>query len=75
MTSGPATIRAETVVSTSLTSYETGRDLARQIAERLGGELGVVLFYATANHHQRELVRGVRDGVPKSVPVLGCSTR
>jgi hypothetical protein len=70
-----SSISAETVVSTSLVSYETGRDLARQLVERLGGELAVALFYATANHNQRELVRGVRDGAPKSVPVLGCSTQ
>ena len=62
-------------MSTGLVSYETGRELVRQLVERMGSELRVVLFYATANHHQPELARGAREGVPKSVPVLGCSVQ
>ena len=65
---------AKSCVSAGVNSFETGSDLARQIREGFGPQpLSVILAYATVNHDQDALVRGIRELAGPGVAIIGCS--
>jgi len=65
---------AKSCVSAGVNSFETGSDLARQIREGFGQQpLSVILAYATVNHDQDALVRGIRELAGPGVAIIGCS--
>jgi len=66
-------ITASSTVTAKTDSYETGRDLGR--AAVADGAPSVLLFYATVNHDQTAILRGIRAVVPPVTRVIGCSSQ
>jgi hypothetical protein len=66
-------ITASSVASDGIDSYDTGTDLGRRIAAEVTPS--VVLYYATVNHDQPALLRGIRAAVPAGTRVIGCSSQ
>jgi hypothetical protein len=66
-------ITAASVVSDGVDSYETGQYLGRSVAAEVTPS--VLLYYATVNHEQTALLRGIRAAVPPHTRVLGCSSQ
>jgi hypothetical protein len=55
-------------------SERAGLAVARKIREGFGKRrLDAVIVYATVNHDQAALLRGIREGVGAGVTVVGCS--
>jgi hypothetical protein len=66
--------RAVSSLSRDTDSEQAGVAVARNIAGGFGGDRPkVVIVYATVNHDQPALLRGVREVVGPEVTVLGCS--
>jgi hypothetical protein len=69
-------IFARSIVSTCMNSFETGVELARKLTDAFAGQrLSGVLVHATVSHDPVALLQGIRDGLPRDVAVLGCSTQ
>ncbi len=66
-------IAASSAISDRVDSYETGQDLGRAVAAN--GPPSVLLHYATVNHDQAAIVRGLRAAVPATTRVIGCSSQ
>jgi hypothetical protein len=57
-------------------SERAGLAVARKVREGFGKQrLAAVIVYATVNHDQTALLRGVREGLGSGVLVVGCSTQ
>jgi hypothetical protein len=67
---------AQSHVSTSVNSFETGTELARNIRAGFGTEpLKVVMAYATVHHDPSALLNGLREIFGPDVRVIGCSSQ
>ena len=66
-------VAASSHVSDGVDSYETGRSIGRSIAAEIAPTL--MVYYATVNHDQAALLRGLRGALPPTTRVIGCSSQ
>jgi hypothetical protein len=68
-----AKLYAKAVLSRHISSFEAGRNAAREIRAGMPELPKVVLCYLTINHEQEQFLAGLRGELGADVPVLGCS--
>jgi hypothetical protein len=66
---------ARSYMTTSANSLETGHRVATKMCEALGSPPKLVMTYLTVNHDQPSYLRGMREVVGGTVPMLGCSAQ
>jgi hypothetical protein len=70
------TNRAHTFFSQETDSLQAGRRAGENLVRQFAGErLEAVLVYATINHQQPQVLRGLRAALGPQIPIVGCSAQ
>ena len=68
-------ILAQSLLTTTANSFETGRNAAREIRERGGPPPRLVLTYLTLTHDPSAYLAGLTEVFGREVPIVGCSAQ